>query len=124
MADLLCLVIEDVALVRNLIARVLGPEGYSVKTVADGHEARSFLSQNSRLPDLVLSDLNLAGESGLDLAHEIRTLYQIPVLLMSGQADWEPAPEFTFLAKPFTARELISSVRACPRPPVAPLACS
>jgi len=73
--------------------------------------------------DLVVLDLKLGAESGLDLARRLRDQSAIPIVMLSGQseeADRVMALELgadDYLTKPFSPRELLARVRAILRRP-------
>jgi CheY-like chemotaxis protein len=79
------LVVDDEENIRALCSDALGAEGHEVLAVEDGREALGLL-QRERF-DLVITDLGMAGMSGLELAREIkRILPRLPVVLFSGWA--------------------------------------
>jgi DNA-binding response OmpR family regulator len=64
------LIVDDSALMRRLLRRMLEPRGYAVVDASDGAGAQhGFASEH---PDLVLLDLNLEVESGLDVLAQLR----------------------------------------------------
>ncbi|MBL9124799.1 MAG: response regulator [Planctomycetaceae bacterium] len=81
----LVLAIDDEPAVLAEVASVLGMAGYCCVTAANGADALA-LALKLR-PDLIISDINLAGESGLDLCEQIQdqpALSEIPVVFLSG----------------------------------------
>jgi len=122
------LVVDDDARLRELLRRYLSDNGFRVTTAADAPEARGHLA--SFAFDLIVLDVMLPGESGLDLTRELRgpigakdggptngRLGQIPILLLTAMADpddrvnglEEGADDY--LAKPFEPRELVLRIR-------------
>jgi two-component system, OmpR family, response regulator len=87
-----------------------------VTTVADGVAMRALLG--NEVIDLVVLDLKLGAESGLDLARRLSDQSAIPIVMLSGQseeADRIMALELgadDYLTKPFSPRELLARVRA------------
>ena len=76
------LVIDDEANIRLLYAQELGDDGYEVVTAATVSEALSRLDE--QLFDLVILDIKLKSESGLDLLQQIvRERHNLPVILCS-----------------------------------------
>ncbi len=76
------LVIDDEANIRLLYAQELGDEGYEVVTAATVNEALQRLDEQSF--DLVVLDIKLKSESGLDLLQQIvRERHNLPVILCS-----------------------------------------
>lgn len=82
MAQVLLLVDDDDG-VRKVLAKILSKEGYHVETAADRAGAIQILDD---VPlDLVLLDINLEGESGLDLLKDLREAHpNLPVLMLTG----------------------------------------
>jgi CheY-like chemotaxis protein len=62
-----------------LLATLLAPLGASVLVVRSAEEALAVL--DTRIVDLVVTDLNMPGASGLDLAREIRARHHVPALI-------------------------------------------
>src|SRR6185503_2591064 len=77
------LVVEDDATVRLTISRLLAEEGYDVSTANDSFDALLQLEQ--RVPDLMLSDLNMPQMSGFELLYVVRRRFpEILVVASSG----------------------------------------
>ena len=82
----LVLVVDDDPAVRDSVCVVLESAGYRTLTAENG---KSAIAQLSARPDLVLTDVNMAGSSGLEVINAIRFGGDnIPVIAMSG---WQPA---------------------------------
>lgn len=107
------LLVEDQALVREMITSVLEANSFRVTPVASMKEAIDELSSVSLAIDTVLSDVRLGdGRNGIELADWIRERYaQMPVILMSALTDASYAT-YHFLQKPFTERELLAIIAA------------
>ena len=113
------LVVDDDARLRNLLRRYLSDSGFRVTSAADAQEARAQLA--SFAFDLIVLDVMMPGESGLDLTRSLRAQSNpagpIPVLLLTAMA--EPEDRINgleqgaddFLAKPFEPRELVLRIR-------------
>jgi two-component system, cell cycle response regulator DivK len=65
------LVVEDEAMVRDMISRRLAVEGYQVVSAADG--ARGVAMARAELPDLILMDMGLPVLNGWQATHRIKT---------------------------------------------------
>ena len=98
----LILVVDDEAIVRRLVRRVLEREGASV------------VQEHARELALVITDLVMPTIDGFELA-EVLSIFQpdLPVLAMSGHAT-VPAPDrrLTVIKKPFSVSSLVDAVRA------------
>lgn len=112
---MLILVIDDDELSRELLTLLLEVEGYTVVSAAFGDEGLSLLGEMDPQPEAVLTDLQMPGISGTELAHALRALLSpgIPVIAMSGSDSRPPGtlagtpPGFDgFLLKPFPAADL------------------
>jgi DNA-binding response OmpR family regulator len=110
------LAIDDDAAMRNLIGTYLAENDLRVTTVATGAEMAAVLAANAI--DLVVLDLRLEGEDGLQLARQLREDGQTPIIIVSGrqtEADRVMALELgadDYLTKPFGPRELLARIRA------------
>ena len=111
------LVVEDDAPMRHLIGRLLRENGFRATGVRDGREMRETLRHAE--VDLVLLDVMLPGESGLDLLRELRREQtSLPVVMVTAkgaEADRVLGLELgadDYLPKPFGRRELLARVRA------------
>jgi DNA-binding response OmpR family regulator len=76
-------VVDDEQAIRDFLSRGLQEEGFSVDAVADAAAARGKLAASP--PELVLLDVNLAGEDGLGLLNDLRRTSDIPVILLTGK---------------------------------------
>jgi CheY-like chemotaxis protein len=80
------LLVEDEDAVRNVAARILRANGYSVVEARTGGDAIIELRQQQ--PDLLLTDVVMPGMSGLELADQLRSLAPgCAVVFMSGYSD-------------------------------------
>ncbi len=110
------LVVDDEAVVRGGVKLVLEPEGLSVAQAATVAEALASDALNECR--LLLCDLMLQGESGLEVVSEARRRRPaLPIVLMTGYATDDNAAlgaqsgATDFLAKPFDDVELLDQVR-------------
>jgi two-component system, OmpR family, phosphate regulon response regulator OmpR len=113
------LVVDDDARLRDLLRRYLSDSGFRVTGAADAKEARAQLA--SFAFDLIVLDVMMPGESGLDLTRSLRsesiTPEPVPVLLLTAIAEPEDRVNGLeqgaddFLAKPFEPRELVLRIR-------------
>jgi len=109
------LVVDDDARLRELLRRYLTDQGFRVTTAGDAGEARARLA--SIAFDLLVLDVMMPGEDGLQLTRSLRADSRIPILLLTAMA--EPEDRINglehgaddYLAKPFEPRELVLRVR-------------
>jgi DNA-binding response OmpR family regulator len=111
------LVVEDEPHVCDLLSDMLLAEGFEPQCVASDRAAYEALRAPSGFACLIL-DVNLGtGTTGYDIARFARRLAPLlPVIFVSGQSSAEAAARYGvtgshFLAKPFTAAELVSRLR-------------
>ena len=108
--------VDDDPAIQELLSAYLRQNDLRVTTVADGDAMRALLGK--QVIDLVILDLKLGAESGLDLARRLRDKSAIPIVMLSGQseeADRVMALELgadDYLTKPFSPRELLARLRA------------
>jgi len=105
------LVVDDDTRLAELLRRYLSDGGFRVTIAADASEARAQLT--SFAFDLVVLDVMMPGESGLELTRALRREGEVPILLLSAMAEPEDRVNGLeqgaddYLAKPFEPRELI-----------------
>lgn len=109
------LVVDDDDPVRVMLARLLRTQGYSVIQASNADQARNALDHQQ--PDLVISDIVMPGESGIELRRGIAARWpELPVILISGYSAEGPAefaartPNTTFVQKPFAADQFLALV--------------
>jgi two-component system, cell cycle sensor histidine kinase and response regulator CckA len=108
------LLVDDDTRVRGFIKSALESRGYNVIEAHDGISAVNIASEHSESLHLLLTDLQLGGTSGREIADRLRTDYPgLPVIFMSGLAtdDLDLDASSTFLEKPFNPMQLITMVR-------------
>jgi two-component system phosphate regulon response regulator OmpR len=105
------LVVDDDARLRELLRRYLTDQGFRVTTAGDATEARARLA--SFAFDLLVLDVMMPGEDGLEFTRSLRTESPIPILLLTAKdrVDRLECGAADCLAKPFEPRELVSRVR-------------
>ncbi len=108
------LVVDDEPTVREVVARYLTLDGYSVRELADGRRLGETVAEFT--PDLVVLDIMLPGSSGLEY---LRTApaNRPPVILLTARVDeadrvlgLELGAD-DYVTKPFSPRELVARVR-------------
>jgi two-component system, OmpR family, phosphate regulon response regulator OmpR len=129
MTDCHILVVEDDSRLRERLARYLAGEGFRVTAAADAADARAKLRVID--PDLMVLDVMMPGENGLELTQSLRQEqnHPVPILLLTARgapedriAGFEAGAD-DYLGKPFEPRELVLRIRALLRraPPPAAL---
>ncbi|MCL2428130.1 MAG: response regulator [Alphaproteobacteria bacterium] len=110
------LVVDDDREIRELLARFLERHRLRVTAVRDGREARRVWQTGHY--HLVVLDLMLPGEGGLDLARWMRSESDIPVIMLTAMGEetdriigLELGAD-DYVPKPFNPRELLARVRA------------
>jgi two-component system, OmpR family, response regulator len=113
----LCLVIEDDSTMRHLVTNYLQSHDIRAISTSSREEVAELLARNQ--PDLVVLDLRLGQDDGLDLLREIRTSSDVPVIIMTGhrrdEIDRVIGLELgadDYITKPFGLRELLARIRA------------
>jgi DNA-binding NtrC family response regulator len=111
------LLVEDEALVRDMVRTFLERAGYAVVALASAEEA--IAGEHVANTDLLLTDVMLRGKTGVDLAKALRERRPgLKVVYMSGNVADDTAresvvsPDARFLAKPFTRTMLLEAVRS------------
>jgi len=108
------LIVEDDRLLRRLTVETLDSERYLAIGVESAAEALACLAAPHEVA-LLITDINMAGMSGLDLVALVKEREPaMKILIMSGRervADLALPPRTHFLQKPFSARQLVERVR-------------
>lgn len=114
------LVVEDEPDVSTYVSAVLSDAGYKVLVAADGAEGLRLLK--SRRPELVTLDINLPEKTGVKFYRELREDVETagtPVVMVTGvQKEFKDfihhrrkvLPPEGYVAKPFTAEQLLTAV--------------
>jgi two-component system OmpR family response regulator len=109
------LVVDDELAVRQLVSEYLEQNDFRVSEAATG--AQLMGAFRAQVVDLVLLDLRLQGEDGMQLLRQLRAESQLPVIILTGRA--EEADRVMglelgaddYLTKPFSPRELLARIR-------------
>ena len=75
------LVVDDDREIRTMLGDYLEKNGFCATAVADGQETRRALEQTSY--DLIVLDLMLPHESGLEICRELRTKSDVPIIMLT-----------------------------------------
>lgn len=113
------LLIEDEANIAEAIRFILSRDGFTVRALSDGRHALSAVAE--RRPDLVILDLMLPGQSGLEILAALRAdpvTAELPVMMLTAKGQGrdreaaERAGVSAFMTKPFSNADILQSVRA------------
>ena len=110
------LIVDDDLEILDLLKGYLESNGYSVATAADTTLARQSLDEQAA--DLIVLDLMLPNENGLDFCRKLRQTSNTPVIMLTALGETvdrivglEVGAD-DYLPKPFDPRELVSRIRA------------
>jgi len=110
------LIVDDDVEVLDLLQKFLRQHGYEVDVASDGPGLWQALER--RVPDLVILDVMLPGDSGLVLCQRLRAEYKVAVIMLTAMGELSDRVvglelgADDYLTKPFAARELLARVRA------------
>jgi len=110
------LVVDDEAMVREVVCTYLEREGFSTVEAIDGSAALASVAEQE--PDLIILDVMLPKLDGYSVLSELRKQTQVPVILLTARADevdrvlgLERGAD-DYVVKPFSPRELAARVRS------------
>jgi DNA-binding response OmpR family regulator len=110
------LVVEDEMKISTLVRDYLAHAGFEVAVAGDGEAA--LASARGIKPDLVVLDLGLPTNDGLDVARELRRTSSVPIVMLTARGEetdrivgLELGAD-DYIVKPFSPRELVARVRA------------
>jgi DNA-binding response OmpR family regulator len=111
------LVVDDDPTMRDMLASYLRGQSFQVSAVADGHAMSRML--RDKPADLIILDMKLAHEDGLDVMRRLGSPPEAPVIVITGhrrdETDRVVGLELgadDYLTKPFSLRELLARIRA------------
>lgn len=109
-------VVDDHRDIRDLVGAYLSQHDFRVSLADGGRALRSILEQGAA--DLIVLDIMMPDEDGLDICRKIRAETQVPIIFLTALADetdriigLELGAD-DYLAKPFNPRELLARIRA------------
>lgn len=118
------LVVDDDEALAEMLAIVLGSEGFDARLCHTGDLAMDVF--HDYRPDLVLLDLMLPGRDGVDVCRDIRTESGVPIVMLTAKSDTSDvvdglaAGADDYVAKPFKTQELIARIKTRLRRHVTP----
>lgn len=116
------LIVEDEPAIRDMVAFALKKAGLDAVHAGDARAAQSAIME--KVPDLILLDWMLPGQSGLDLARRLRRddlTREIPIIMLTARGEENDRVSGLesgvddYVVKPFSARELVARVKAVMR---------
>jgi DNA-binding response OmpR family regulator len=122
------IIIDDDALIRRMVSRVLNDAGHEVLEAKNGDAGLSEI--RAQAPDLVITDLLMPDKEGIEMIRELRgAAHPVPILVISGSGPADMQALFLDMAlklgasaslgKPFRAAELLAAVDGL-LPPASP----
>ena len=108
------LLVDDDAIVRDVVRQMLERGGYAVVEASSARDALEILRARSNEIALLVSDIQMPGIGGIQLAATVEREYPaVPVLLISACPENHDGEliNHPFLAKPFTKAELLNRVQ-------------
>lgn len=109
-------IVDDHSDIRDLVGAYLSQHGYRVSLADGGPALRQILDRS--LPDLVILDIMMPGEDGLEICRSLRVETQLPIIFLTAVADdteriigLELGAD-DYVTKSFNPRELLARVRA------------
>ena len=110
------LIVDDDERIRMLLQKFLMRAGFLVSGARDAAHARRLLAGLDF--DLIVMDVMMPGETGIDLTRSVRETSQVPILLLTARGETEDrivgleAGADDYLAKPFEPKELLLRINA------------
>jgi DNA-binding response OmpR family regulator len=110
------LVVEDEAIVAEVVERFLRREGYETMIVGDGREALNALG--AFIPDLIVLDVMLPEVDGLEVCRQVRSRGETPIIMLTARGEETDKVlglglgADDYVTKPFSPRELAARVQA------------
>src|SRR5512133_230281 len=110
------LIVDDEAVIREGMRRILAGAGYHVETSSSGRTAIEKIQEQDF--DVVITDLKMPGMDGIEVLKSIKILQpEVPVIMITGYSTVDTAVEamkngaFDYIAKPFTSDLIVDKVR-------------
>lgn len=113
------LIIDDEKAIREVLSLHLKNEGYEIESAQNGHQG--FEKVKNFHPHLIILDLGLPDQNGLEILKDIRTWSKVPVIVLTVNDDEKVKVKLLdsgaddYLTKPFSPAELMARVRVALR---------
>ncbi len=111
-------IVDDDRSIRWVLEKTLSREGIPYESYASASEAIEILADGGDPPQVLLSDIRMPGQSGLDLLQEMKARHPtVPVIIMTAYSDLESAVAafqggaFEYLPKPFDVDQALELIR-------------
>jgi DNA-binding response OmpR family regulator len=110
------LLVDDEAIVLEVIERYLLRDGYGVRVARDGESALALARQER--PDLIVLDVMLPGLDGLEVARRLRAESAVPIIMLSARGEETDKllglglGADDYVTKPFSPKELVARIAA------------
>ena len=111
-------IVDDDKSIRWVLEKTLAREQTPFKSFASASEALAQLDTNGEPPQVLVSDIRMPGESGLDLLRKVKERYPtLPVIIMTAYSDLDSAVAafqggaFEYLPKPFDVDQALELIR-------------
>jgi len=111
-------IIDDDRSIRWVLEKALAREQIPFVSFASANEALAHLDRGEEPPQVVMSDVRMPGQSGLELLKELKQRYpQLPIIIMTAYSDLDSAVAafqggaFEYLPKPFDVDQAIDLIR-------------
>lgn len=113
------LVVDDDLRICRLVSNYLSKEGYKISTANDGKQMWQIFKRNA--PDIIILDLILPDEDGIDIAKELRATSDVGIIMLTSKQEQidkiiglEVGAD-DYITKPFDNRELLARIHSLSR---------
>lgn len=110
------LIVDDEALIRDLIKEYISLENFAVDEAADGRQGLELFRQHRY--DLIILDVMMPVMDGWSLCREVRRVSQVPIIMLTARGEeYDKLLGFElgvddYLTKPFSPKELLARIKA------------
>jgi two-component system, OmpR family, response regulator BaeR len=110
------LIVEDDERIADMLANYLAAQGYACDVVADGLRAVSEVRRME--PSVVLLDIMLPGQDGIEVCREVRRFSAVPIIMVTARVDeidrllGLDIGADDYVCKPFSPREVLARIKA------------